>query len=165
MCVTVKRCGCASKEARTASLASSAYPFLIRPSCAALAAFWRVDAGIPASVRPATLAKLSRSAGPRARWPCCIAACRQHKHGACHFSASSTSGACPRFLLLRAGGIVRRSFVRLSPRSIFVDTGLDTGDVRPRGIGGRVRCGAPGGRFFRRRQDLHGAGFDGRVGH
>lgn len=48
---------------------------------------------------------------------------------------------------------------------------MDTGvwipaDVRPRGIGGRVRCGAPGGRFFRRflrrfrrRQDLLSAGF------
>lgn len=55
-------------------------------------------------------------AGPRPRCSCCNAACRQQKHGACHFSASSASRACPRFLLASADGIVRRSLVRLSPR-------------------------------------------------
>ena len=109
--------GCALGLCSLARLAGipTPHPARVRGSCFDLA---RGSSFSCFGVRPATLANLSFELVP-ARWPCCIAAFRQHKHCACHFSAYSAIRACPRFLLVRADGIVRRSLVRLSPRAIF----------------------------------------------
>ena len=133
--------GCVMGPCSLARLAGTLPPHadLVRGSCFDLT---RGSSFSCFGVRPATLANLSFELVP-ARCPCCNAACRQHKHGACHFSASSASSVSPRFLLAVAVSIVRRSLAEWSPRAILLGTGwipgaLDTGDVRPWGIGARA---------------------------